>query len=144
MSSSVDAISTGLWPKLTARLRRRGRSAQEYSEKNNEAAQLSKHRWNNSAESVLAASRITRSRRLTARIHSTLIPWLSILLPTLSILWLLALPLDRWGRSTYFDENAIQPGQVRTFWDWGDVHLADNWLAGIEQVWKNGKGTSKE
>ncbi|KAJ9123212.1 hypothetical protein QFC22_001406 [Naganishia vaughanmartiniae] len=144
MSSSVDVINTGLWPKITARLRRRGGSARDRIPRNNEAGQHTKHRWNNSAESLLAASRITRSRRLTHRIHSTLIPWLSVLLPTLSILWLLALPLDRWGRSTYFDENAIQPGQVRTFWDWGDVRLADRWLAGIEQVWKDGNGTSEE
>ncbi|KAL1744567.1 Gaa1-like protein [Schizophyllum fasciatum] len=38
------------------------------------------------------------------------------------------------GRNTYIDENALQPGQVTTHWDWGDVHAADNYLEQIEQI----------
>jgi glycosylphosphatidylinositol transamidase len=95
-------------------------------------------------DAVLASSRISRQQLLGSRIHTILVPFLSTALPVIAVLWLLALPLDRWGRTTYFDENAIQPGQVKTFWDWDDVHLADQWLAGIENVWKGGQGTSRE
>jgi glycosylphosphatidylinositol transamidase len=87
---------------------------------------------------------MTRQRKIRSKFRDVIVPILSTALPILSFLWLLALPLDRWGRTTYFDENAIQPGQVNTFWDWGDVHLADRWLEGIERVWDNGRGSSRE
>lgn len=36
------------------------------------------------------------------------------LLVVVGIGWLLVLPFDELGRSTYMDENAVQPAQVRT------------------------------
>ncbi|KAI4525000.1 Gaa1-like protein [Schizophyllum commune Loenen D] len=38
------------------------------------------------------------------------------------------------GRGTYIDENALQPGQVNTQWNWGDVHAADNHLEQLEEL----------
>uniref|UniRef100_D8PVN0 Gaa1-domain-containing protein n=1 Tax=Schizophyllum commune (strain H4-8 / FGSC 9210) TaxID=578458 RepID=D8PVN0_SCHCM len=38
------------------------------------------------------------------------------------------------GRGTYIDENALQPGQVNTQWNWGDVHAADNYLEQLEEL----------
>jgi hypothetical protein len=144
MSSSDQGVVTGFWPDLKARLRRRRKTGADSPVVKDQAQPESKKRWNNTSDSILASSRLVRSRRVRSKIHSQVIPILSTVLPIISILWLLALPLDRWGRTTYFDENAIQPGQVKTYWDWGDVHLADQWLAGIEKVWKNGQGTSEE
>ena len=66
-------------------------------------------------------------------------------------LWMLAIPLPGLGKDTYIDENALQPSQVRqykpcsvlfnilylqvkTYWDWGNVHAADVYLAQLEQI----------
>ncbi|KAL1762285.1 Gaa1-like protein [Schizophyllum commune] len=38
------------------------------------------------------------------------------------------------GRGTYIDENALQPGQVNTQWNWGDVRAADNYLEQLEEL----------
>ncbi|KAJ7905719.1 Gaa1-domain-containing protein [Mycena olivaceomarginata] len=47
-------------------------------------------------------------------------------------LWMLALPSPRLGRGTYIDENALGPGQVNTYWNWGDVANADRYLEHLE------------
>jgi hypothetical protein len=140
MSAQQDIGRTGIWNGLRSRLRRRPRLENSAVTED----QYSTRRWNDNVDAVLASSRISRQQLLGSRIHTILVPFLSTALPIISVLWLLALPLDRWGRTTYFDENAIQPGQVKTFWDWDDVHLADQWLGGIENVWKGGQGTSRE
>ena len=33
----------------------------------------------------------------------------------------------------YVDENALQPGQEQTTWDWHDVHYADNISSALEE-----------
>lgn len=144
MSASHDAVKTSFWTDLGSRLRRRRKTEGVGAAAKERSQQPSIKRWNDNPDAVLASSRASRQRRLGSKIHSTIVPFLSTALPILGILWLLVLPLDRWGRTTYFDENAIQPGQVKTFWDWDDVHLADQWLAGIEGVWNGGQGTSRE
>ncbi|KAJ7063467.1 Gaa1-like protein [Mycena amicta] len=48
--------------------------------------------------------------------------------------WMLALPSQRLGRGTYIDENALQPGQVNTYWNWGDVANADRYLQQLERL----------
>ncbi|KAJ7444901.1 Gaa1-like protein [Mycena latifolia] len=47
-------------------------------------------------------------------------------------LWMAAIPSPRLGRGTYIDENALQPGQVNTYWNWGDVANADRYLEQLE------------
>ncbi|CAE7168512.1 unnamed protein product [Rhizoctonia solani] len=38
------------------------------------------------------------------------------------------------GRGTYIDENALQPGQVNTYWSWREVHAADRYLEDLEKL----------
>ncbi|KAJ7510073.1 Gaa1-like protein [Mycena galericulata] len=47
-------------------------------------------------------------------------------------LWMIATPSPRLGRGTYIDENALQPGQVNTDWNWGEVANADRYLEQLE------------
>ncbi|KAF8969844.1 Gaa1-like protein [Flammula alnicola] len=58
-------------------------------------------------------------------------------------LWMLVIPAPHIGRITYIDENALQPGQVTTDWNWGDVHVADLYLTRLEQV-RDGNFTSEQ
>ncbi|PPQ63089.1 hypothetical protein CVT24_005944 [Panaeolus cyanescens] len=58
-------------------------------------------------------------------------------------LWMLLIPFPHLGRTTYIDENALQPSQVNTYWDWADVHIADQYLGLLEQI-RDGNYTSKE
>jgi glycosylphosphatidylinositol transamidase len=51
-----------------------------------------------------------------------------------SFLWILALPYEGLWKRTYVDENAISPGQVTMYFDWGNVHLADRYLDQLEQM----------
>nr|GAT60039.1 predicted protein [Mycena chlorophos] len=78
-------------------------------------------------------ARIQRRKRivsaLTTRVH--LIKWS---LFAVGYLWMLALPSQRLGRGTYIDENALQPGQVNTYWNWGDVANADRYLEQLERI----------
>ncbi|GAA5880792.1 hypothetical protein JCM3774_005751 [Rhodotorula dairenensis] len=54
-------------------------------------------------------------------------PLLRTLLVVCGILYALALPHKSLGRGHYVDENALQPGQVNTYWNWADVHVADRY-----------------
>jgi hypothetical protein len=73
---------------------------------------------------------------------------------------MLVIPLPGLGRNTYIDENALQPSQVRrrepwsvlfnilcpqvnTYWDWGNVHAADLYLAQLEEI-RDANFTSKQ
>ncbi|KAJ3545014.1 hypothetical protein NM688_g5678 [Phlebia brevispora] len=47
------------------------------------------------------------------------------------------------GQRTYIDENALQPGQVTTYWGWGDVHHADQYLTQLEAL-RNRNASSLE
>lgn len=57
--------------------------------------------------------------------------------------WMLIIPSPYLGRETYIDENALQPGQVNTYWDWGDVHAADKYLEKLEAL-RDTNSTRKE
>ncbi|KAI0079873.1 Gaa1-domain-containing protein [Panus rudis PR-1116 ss-1] len=48
--------------------------------------------------------------------------------------WMLAVPSRNLGRNTYIDENALQPGQVNTNWNWPDVYRADRYLDELENL----------
>ncbi|KAI0636993.1 Gaa1-domain-containing protein [Trametes polyzona] len=78
-------------------------------------------------------AKIRRQRALRNRVWQGL-PYIRVLLFTVGYLWLLVIPSPRLGQGTYIDENALQPGQVNTYWNWGDVHRADRILADLEQL----------
>ncbi|GAA5827560.1 hypothetical protein JCM11251_001733 [Rhodosporidiobolus azoricus] len=52
-------------------------------------------------------------------------PYLRSLLVVAGLLYTLALPYKGLGRKHYISENALQPGNVNTYWNWADVHVAD-------------------
>ncbi|KAI0362074.1 Gaa1-domain-containing protein [Trametes cingulata] len=78
-------------------------------------------------------AKIQRQRSLRDRIWRGL-PYIRALLFTVGYLWLLVIPSSRLGQGTYIDENALQPGQVNTYWNWEEVHRADKILADLEQL----------
>jgi len=49
-------------------------------------------------------------------------------------LWILLLPLLELGQNIYIDENALQPAQVNTYWNWAEVHRADTYLRELETL----------
>ncbi|KDR73500.1 hypothetical protein GALMADRAFT_100196 [Galerina marginata CBS 339.88] len=77
--------------------------------------------------------RIRKRMRLVNLITSRL-KFIKIALFLVGYTWMVMLPSSHLGRGTYVDENALQPGQVNTEWNWGDVHVADLYLAQLEQV----------
>ncbi|KAI6028674.1 Gaa1-like GPI transamidase component [Pisolithus orientalis] len=42
------------------------------------------------------------------------------------------IPISPLSQPTYIDENALQPAQVNTYWNWQDVHRADQYLYHLE------------
>ncbi|TDL21581.1 Gaa1-domain-containing protein [Rickenella mellea] len=88
------------------------------------------------------ADRIRRRRAINGFI-SRAIPFTRVLLFLVGYVWMLALPSPRLGRTTYIDENALQPSQVTTRWDWGDVHRADVYLGQLEEL-VNSNATSAQ
>ncbi|OBZ75516.1 GPI transamidase component gaa1 [Grifola frondosa] len=56
---------------------------------------------------------------------------------------MLVIPSPWLGQGTYIDENALQPGQVQTYWNWADVHQADTYLAALENL-RDKNATSNE
>ncbi|KAK7467268.1 Glycosyl phosphatidyl inositol protein transamidase complex subunit [Stygiomarasmius scandens] len=75
-----------------------------------------------------------RRRKAVVSAISQRIKLIRLLLPVLGCIWLLALPSPRLGRNIYIDENALQPGNVNTYWSWGDVHNSDRYLEDLERL----------
>ncbi|KAJ7775068.1 Gaa1-like protein [Mycena metata] len=75
---------------------------------------------------------------LTRRLHI-----IKIALFLVGYLWMAAIPSPRLGRGTYIDENALGPGQVNTYWNWGDVANADRYLEQLEGL-RDANATSEE
>ncbi|RIA93902.1 Gaa1-like protein [Glomus cerebriforme] len=70
-----------------------------------------------------ALTRLRRRRRL----FQTLKKWgskLRFLLFAVGTCWLFILPSDQYHKNTYISENALLPGQVNTYYSWGQVHEA--------------------
>ncbi|KAH9901364.1 Gaa1-domain-containing protein [Cubamyces lactineus] len=80
-----------------------------------------------------SVNKIRRQRALRNGLWRGL-PFIRLLLFTVGYLWLLVIPSSRLGQGTYIDENALQPGQVNTNWNWGEVHHADRILEDLEQL----------
>lgn len=70
---------------------------------------------------------------MNAKIHKNL-GWLKLLLFIVGYVWMLVIPYPDLGRKTYSDENALQPAQVHTSYNWGDVRKADKYLEGLESL----------
>ncbi|KAF9520478.1 hypothetical protein BS47DRAFT_634714 [Hydnum rufescens UP504] len=47
---------------------------------------------------------------------------------------MLLIPTDVLSRTTWIDENALQPNSVATHWDWDDVRHADLYLENMESM----------
>ncbi|TFK42427.1 Gaa1-like protein [Crucibulum laeve] len=83
-----------------------------------------------------ANANVARLRRRKAMISSLTrrLPFFKFALFVVGYIWMLAIPSPRLGRGTYIDENALQPSQVNTYWNWGDVHAADRYLEQLEAL----------
>ncbi|KAJ6497047.1 Gaa1-domain-containing protein [Mycena vitilis] len=77
---------------------------------------------------------LTKLQRKQAliRLMTRRLPLLKFTLFLVGYLWMAAIPSPRLGRGTYIDENALGPGQVNTYWNWGDVANADRYLEQLE------------
>ncbi|BGO95445.1 hypothetical protein NBRC10512_001413 [Rhodotorula toruloides] len=67
-------------------------------------------------------------------------PLVRTLLVVVGLLYMLALPYKGLGRRHYISENAMQPGQVNTYWNWADVHVADLYAENVAK-WSAGDVT---
>ncbi|TEB26622.1 Gaa1-domain-containing protein [Coprinellus micaceus] len=94
---------------------------------------LQKLRGRFKPEKNAAEVRVRRRRAMIQKLHQRL-PFLKVLLFLVGYLWMVAIPYPDLGRTTYIDENALQPAQVSTYWDWADVHNADRYLDDLERL----------
>ncbi|KZP12615.1 Gaa1-domain-containing protein [Athelia psychrophila] len=88
------------------------------------------------------ASRIRRRRAITAKIYAKL-PWITTTLFAVGYAWMLCIPFSELENRIYIDENALQPGQVNTQWEWSDVHHADMYLRQLE-ILRDSNATSEQ
>ncbi|VDC06625.1 unnamed protein product [Peniophora sp. CBMAI 1063] len=82
------------------------------------------------------AVRIQRRKKMATALWNNLSLVQAALLVT-GLLWMVTIPYPELGQRTYIDENALQPGQVNTYWNWGDVGRADHYLAELETLRDN-------
>ncbi|KAI5474391.1 glycosylphosphatidylinositol transamidase [Pseudohyphozyma bogoriensis] len=73
---------------------------------------------------VLLAASLLRRKATLARLL-VLTTYLRTILVFAGFAYLLALPLPIIGQEHHVSENALQPSQVNTYWNWADVHIAD-------------------
>ncbi|KAG9126667.1 Glycosyl phosphatidyl inositol protein transamidase complex subunit [Ceratobasidium sp. 392] len=73
-------------------------------------------------------------RRVIFALVARVLPWIRIAMFAAGALWILLIPMANMGRGTYIDENALQPGQVNTYWTWREVHAADRYLEDLERL----------
>ncbi|KIY43587.1 Gaa1-domain-containing protein [Fistulina hepatica ATCC 64428] len=91
------------------------------------------------------APALARIRRRQALV-SVIIRRLSVIIVVLFLAgyaWMLSLPSPQLGRGTYIDENALQPGQVNTLWNWEEVHDADFYLEKLERLRDNNASSAE-
>ncbi|KDQ17980.1 hypothetical protein BOTBODRAFT_29295 [Botryobasidium botryosum FD-172 SS1] len=88
------------------------------------------------------ARRIAQRRSIISavfhRVHLVQIAFFAV-----GYIWMLCLPMQELQRQTYIDENALQPGQVDTYWSWHEVHIADRYLDQLEAL-RDRNATSEE
>ncbi|KAK7693461.1 hypothetical protein QCA50_003029 [Cerrena zonata] len=89
-------------------------------------------RWLRGGDDGIAA-KVRRKNQINDIIWKSL-PSIRLSLLVAGYAWMLAIPLPNLGRNTYIDENALQPGQVNTYWNWPHVFRADRYLESLEQL----------
>ncbi|KAF8710497.1 Gaa1 protein, partial [Rhizoctonia solani] len=82
-------------------------------------------------------------RRVIFAVIGRVLPWLRAALFLTGTIWMCCIPLPQMGRGTYIDENALQPGQVNTYWSWREVHAADRYLEDLEKL-RDANATSQQ
>ncbi|WRT66675.1 uncharacterized protein IL334_003635 [Kwoniella shivajii] len=88
---------------------------------------------NYTPEHVSVSKTIARRRKVIDALW-TRIPLIRVILGTIGLLWLLALPYEGLWKGTYVDEHALQPAQVTMYFDWANVHKADQYLDQLERI----------
>ncbi|KIJ41225.1 hypothetical protein M422DRAFT_68279 [Sphaerobolus stellatus SS14] len=82
-------------------------------------------------------------QKLSARIYNGL-PWIRLLLFLIGYTWLLLLPSQYLGTAEWrVDENALQPGQTATQYNWAEVHAADRYLDRVEELYHRNASSSE-
>ncbi|KAF5373639.1 hypothetical protein D9758_000664 [Tetrapyrgos nigripes] len=84
-----------------------------------------------------------RRRKTLVSAISQRVTFLRLVLLLAGYIWMLALPSSQLGRGIYIDENALQPGQVNTYWSWGDVYNSDRYLEQLELL-RDSNATSQQ
>ncbi|KAK4053579.1 Glycosyl phosphatidyl inositol protein transamidase complex subunit [Microbotryomycetes sp. JL221] len=87
-------------------------------------------------------SSLLRRNKITSKL-ATYLPWLRTLLVLSGLVYLVALPAKPLGRRHYISENALQPAQVNTYWNWADVHVADLFADDVA-AWTHDNLTSQQ
>ncbi|KIK57676.1 hypothetical protein GYMLUDRAFT_203231 [Collybiopsis luxurians FD-317 M1] len=87
-------------------------------------------------------ARIQRRRALFSLIARRMAA-LKLILFLMGYIWMLVIPSSQLDRGVYFDENALQPGQVNTYWNWKEVHDADRFLDQLELL-RDSNATSEQ
>ncbi|OCF60861.1 glycosylphosphatidylinositol transamidase [Kwoniella mangroviensis CBS 10435] len=88
---------------------------------------------NFASEHLTVSKTIARRKKVLGVIWEK-IPLIRAILATAGFLWLFAIPYEGLWKGTYVDEHALQPGQVTTYFDWGNVHKADLYLDKLERI----------
>ncbi|KAI9570458.1 Gaa1-like protein [Boletus coccyginus] len=79
------------------------------------------------------AGRLRRRKNAAALIYRHL-PKITTALLAAGYLWMVLIPILPLSQGVYIDENALQPAQVNTNWNWQDVHQADLYLYHLESL----------
>ncbi|KAJ3775407.1 Gaa1-domain-containing protein [Lentinula raphanica] len=87
-------------------------------------------------------ARINRRKALFSLIARQ-ITFVKLALIVAGYVWIFSIPSSQLDRGVYFDENALQPGQVNTYWGWKQVHDADRLLEGLEAL-RDANATSEQ
>ncbi|KAK4700672.1 GPI-anchor transamidase subunit GAA1, partial [Phenoliferia sp. Uapishka_3] len=74
---------------------------------------------------------IQKRQKLIKRVQRA-VPHFRTALVVAGSIYLVALPSELLARGSYVDENALQPAQVNTYWNWADVHIADGYANDVE------------
>ncbi|KAH7913759.1 Gaa1-like protein [Hygrophoropsis aurantiaca] len=87
-------------------------------------------------------TKLRRRRAFSALIYHRLSSVMAALF-IVGYLWMILIPLPPLSQGTYIDENALQPAQVNTYWNWVDVHKADQYLYQLEAL-RHNNATSEQ
>ncbi|KAM0752508.1 Gaa1-like protein [Meredithblackwellia eburnea MCA 4105] len=72
-----------------------------------------------------------------------LVPVIRSILVLAGIVYTALLPAHLLSRGHYVSENALQPAQVNTYWNWADVHIADTYADTVNNHWATYDNSSR-